>query len=214
MVINAATGAVVQRMDYDEFGRVLIDTTAPGFQALPFGFAGGIYDRDTGFVRFGARDYDAFAGRWTSKDPLRFGGGDTNLYGYVLGDPVNFVDPMGLSVLDLDELLEYDELHRHRNKYNDCPPAPPATAICNSDGRTWERDPKFPHFYIPGFAGKWRGSDGSECEYDESGELYLDEVSFNFCPNALSLCHIFADVLPHYMFTSFDEGEGYVPYGW
>ena len=37
LVVNAATGEVVQRMDYDAFGRVLQDTN-PGFQ--PFGFAG------------------------------------------------------------------------------------------------------------------------------------------------------------------------------
>lgn len=30
-----------------------------------------------------------------SKDPIRFEGGDTNLYGYVLQDPVNGVDPTG-----------------------------------------------------------------------------------------------------------------------
>ncbi len=41
LVVNIATGAVAQRIDYDEFGRVLVDTK-PGFQ--PFGFAGGIYD--------------------------------------------------------------------------------------------------------------------------------------------------------------------------
>jgi len=35
----------------------------------PFGFAGGIYDPDTGLVRFGARGYDAETGRWTAKDP-------------------------------------------------------------------------------------------------------------------------------------------------
>ena len=29
------------------------------------------------------------------KDPIDFGGGDSNLYGYVLGDPVDFVDPRG-----------------------------------------------------------------------------------------------------------------------
>jgi len=46
-------------------------------------------------TRFGARDYDAWSGRWTNKDPIRFGGGDANLYGYVLGDPVNFIDPDG-----------------------------------------------------------------------------------------------------------------------
>jgi len=35
-------------------------------------------------------------GRWLTKDPIRFDGGDTNLYGYVLQDPINFVDPDGL----------------------------------------------------------------------------------------------------------------------
>jgi RHS repeat-associated protein len=73
---------------------VLLDTN-PGFQ--PFGFAGGLYDRDTGLVRFGARDYDPETGRWTAKDPILFEGGDANLYGYVQNDPVNWRDPPGLS---------------------------------------------------------------------------------------------------------------------
>jgi RHS repeat-associated protein len=67
---------------------------SPGLQ--PFGYAGGLYDRDTGLVRFGARDYDPETGRWTAKDPIGFAGGDTNLYGYVANDPVNWVDPLGL----------------------------------------------------------------------------------------------------------------------
>jgi RHS repeat-associated protein len=93
LVVNASTGAIAQRMDFDEYGRVLQDTT-PGF--TPFGFAGGLYDPDTGLVRFGARDYMADVGRWTAKDPIRFAGGDTNLYGYVYGDPINLIDPTGL----------------------------------------------------------------------------------------------------------------------
>ena len=94
LVVNSATGAIMQQIDYDEFGKVLNDTN-PGFQ--PFGFAGGLYDKDTGLVRFGARDYDANTGRWTSKDPILFAGGDSNFYGYVFNDPINFIDPMGLS---------------------------------------------------------------------------------------------------------------------
>jgi RHS repeat-associated protein len=92
LVVNATTGAIAQRMDYDAWGNLLLDTN-PGFQ--PFGFAGGLYDRDTGLVRFGARDYDPQTGRWTNKDPIRFRGGDTNLYVYVANDPVNFIDPSG-----------------------------------------------------------------------------------------------------------------------
>jgi len=79
-------------MDYDVWGRVTLDTN-PGFQ--PFGFAGGLYDKDTGLVRFGARDYDPETGRWTAKDPILFGGGDANLYAYVGGNPVSKIDPLG-----------------------------------------------------------------------------------------------------------------------
>jgi RHS repeat-associated protein len=97
LVIDTSTGAIVQRMDFDEYGRVLVDTN-PGFQ--PFGYAGGLYDRDTGLVRFGARDYDPQTGRWTTTDPIGVAGGDTNLYAYVLNDPVNLLDPTGLDWMD------------------------------------------------------------------------------------------------------------------
>jgi RHS repeat-associated protein len=96
MVIDASTGAIAQMIGYDEFGAVLADT-APGFQ--PFGFAGGLYDPDSKLVRFGARDYDPQVGRWTAKDPIMFGGGDTSLYAYVTDDPINFADETGLAVL-------------------------------------------------------------------------------------------------------------------
>jgi RHS repeat-associated protein len=93
LMVNVADGSVAQRMDYDEFGNVVLDTN-PGFQ--PFGFAGGLYDPDTGLFRFGARDYDSHTGRWTTKDPIRFAGGDLNLYAYVFNNPVSLVDPEGL----------------------------------------------------------------------------------------------------------------------
>jgi len=98
LVVNTATGAIAERIDYDEFGNVLNDTN-PGFQ--PFGFAGGLYDQDTKLVRFGARDYDPTTGRWTAKDPTLFAGGDANLYGYVMNDPVNRIDPTGLADADI-----------------------------------------------------------------------------------------------------------------
>ncbi|MEZ4713145.1 MAG: RHS repeat-associated core domain-containing protein [Caldilineaceae bacterium] len=92
LVVNTQTGEIVQQMDYDAFGNVFLDTN-PGLQ--PFGFAGGLYDNDTHLVRFGARDYDAEVGRWTTKDPIGFESGNTNLYTYVGNDPVNLIDPSG-----------------------------------------------------------------------------------------------------------------------
>lgn len=122
LVTDTATGAVVQRIDYDPFGNIVNDTN-PGFQ--PFGFAGGLYDQHIKLTRFGARDYDAEVGRWTSKDLILFDGGDTNLYGYIdsVGkpwaisgalkpinetnaylytgnNPINRVDPLGLYWLE------------------------------------------------------------------------------------------------------------------
>ena len=96
LVVNSASGAVAQRLDYDAWGNVLADSS-PGFQ--PFGFAGGVRDADTKFVHFGFRDYDAQVGRWTAKDPVRFGGGDSNLYSYALNNPTNVTDSDGRSAI-------------------------------------------------------------------------------------------------------------------
>ena len=92
LVVNTSNDSVVQRLDYDEFGVITLNTN-PGLQ--PFGYAGGLYDEQTGLVRFGARDYDAQVGRWTAKDPLGLGSGDLSFYRYVRGDPLNYVDASG-----------------------------------------------------------------------------------------------------------------------
>ena len=105
LIVNSSTGAIVQRIDYNDIGGVTSDTN-PGFQ--PYGFAGGIYDYQTGLVKFGAREYDSEVGRWTGKDPILFAGGDVNLYGYVENDPVNWVDPDGLTKSKPGQVLEND----------------------------------------------------------------------------------------------------------
>ncbi len=74
-VVADASGTVVKKLEYDTFGNVISDTN-PTF-AVPFGFAGGLRDADTGLVRFGYRDYDPETGRWTAKAPILFAGGDT-----------------------------------------------------------------------------------------------------------------------------------------
>ncbi|KYG68555.1 hypothetical protein AZI87_04750 [Bdellovibrio bacteriovorus] len=98
-IVESSTGKIVETLSYDEFG-VSLDGKRSSY--LPFGFAGGLSDSDTSLLRFGARDYDPETGRWTSKDPILFRGGDTNLCGYVLQDPVNFIDPEGTTWRDVN----------------------------------------------------------------------------------------------------------------
>jgi len=94
LVVNAVDGSTAHRIDYDEFGNIVTRHRAR-FQ--PFAFAGGIYDQHTKLMRFGARDYDAHTGRWTSKDPILFEGDGPNFYSYVLNDPINLSDMTGHS---------------------------------------------------------------------------------------------------------------------
>jgi RHS repeat-associated protein len=92
LVVNATTGQIVQRIDYDELGKIRSDSN-PGFQ--PFAFVGGVYDTDTKLLRIGARDYDPEVGRWTAKDSVLLSQGEPNLYVYANNDPINFLDLEG-----------------------------------------------------------------------------------------------------------------------
>jgi len=93
-----SAGTCIKRLDYDVYGNRIADTN-PALD-LPLGFAGGLYDADTRLVLFAARDYDPDTGRWIAKDPVLFACGEYDLYAYCLGDPVNFVDPLGLDAMD------------------------------------------------------------------------------------------------------------------
>jgi RHS repeat-associated protein len=92
LIVNSVTNEIVQEINYDEYGNVLFDNNT-GYQ--PFYFAGGFYELSTNLTRFGARDYDASIGRWTSKDPILFDAGQSNFWVYVDNDPINFIDPNG-----------------------------------------------------------------------------------------------------------------------
>ncbi len=58
----------------------------------------------SGLYHFRNRDYSASLGRWISVDPIRFHGGDVNLYGYVGENLVGSLDPLGLVQLPLSQL--------------------------------------------------------------------------------------------------------------
>ena len=94
-----SNGTVVKEILYDAFGNILKETN-PEFR-IPFGFAGGLHDRDLSMVCFRFRDYVPDVGRFSSKDPIGYKGGDADLYGYCCDDPVNGVDPSGLQEANL-----------------------------------------------------------------------------------------------------------------
>ena len=77
---------------YEPFGQTTVSgaTNTNSFQYT------GRENDGTGLYYYRARYYHPVLQRFISADPIRFRGGDINLYGYVLNDPVNFVDPLGL----------------------------------------------------------------------------------------------------------------------
>jgi len=99
LALATTDGHVVQTMQYDSFGNLL--QVRGDAVRLPLGFAGGLFDADTGLTRFVWRDYDADTGRFTALDPMGAKGGDKDWYGYCVDDPVNRMDAWGLSAIAL-----------------------------------------------------------------------------------------------------------------
>jgi len=158
--VSDASGNVVKAISYDSFGTILSDSN-PAL-ALPFGFAGGLHDRDTGLVKFGFRDYDPAIGRWVAKDPIFFAGGNVDLYGYVLNDPVNFVDPEGLTA--------------------ECPARPPSRN--DSDWVAYHGDSSVFHCGFRGFHENRTPTPNDpigECFYDDNDNLVDKDHEYSEC---------------------------------
>jgi len=86
------TQSVVATYTYSPFGHLM---AKGGSVNQPFQFSTKRYDEKTGLSYFGYRFYYPSVGRWITRDPIGFAGG-INLYAFVLNNPTNFVDPLGL----------------------------------------------------------------------------------------------------------------------
>ena len=91
----------MERYEYDAYGNThVFDAEGAEIGRSAIGnrycFQGRPIDWDTGLYNFRARWYDPDTGRWLSKDPIGISGG-LNQYEFVYNNPVNYIDPKGLS---------------------------------------------------------------------------------------------------------------------
>jgi RHS repeat-associated protein len=89
--------AVRARYDYDPYGRM---TKVQGDKDSLFGYAMYFWHGQSGLNLTKFRAYDPNLGRWISEDPYGELGG-INLYGYVLNNPISYIDPLGLEADNL-----------------------------------------------------------------------------------------------------------------
>jgi RHS repeat-associated protein/uncharacterized repeat protein (TIGR02543 family) len=97
-ITRPADNKVLWTWESEAFGNNLPDQNPSGLGTFVFNlrFPGQYYDAETGLFYNGFRDYDPGTGRYTESDPIGLAGG-INTYAYVNGNPVNLIDPDGLS---------------------------------------------------------------------------------------------------------------------
>jgi RHS repeat-associated protein len=99
VALGDGTGTLQTQYTYEPFGY----TTQTGQANTNSYKYTGREDDGTGLYFYRARYYHPRLQRFISEDPIRFRGGDVNLYGYVRNNPIRLIDPFGLRPLTLRE---------------------------------------------------------------------------------------------------------------
>jgi RHS repeat-associated protein len=103
VMLTDETGAKVWEATYDPFGVAIVNEDPDNngqTVEMNLRLPGQYYDKETGTYYNYYRDYDPNTGRYIQSDPIGLGGG-LNTYGYVGGNPINYVDPTGEFALGL-----------------------------------------------------------------------------------------------------------------
>jgi RHS repeat-associated protein len=95
VAVSDGNKSIVAKYGYDAFG--MVSASDPAF-ANAYAYTGREWDKEIGLYYYRARYYDPMEGRFISRDPIGFAGGDVNLYAYVGNRPINWIDPWGLKI--------------------------------------------------------------------------------------------------------------------
>jgi len=106
--VSNGSGDVSQRYDYDAFGVVtVLNAKGDDKEKDPktnYLFTGRELQEETGLYNYRNRFYHPTLGRFVQRDPIGFLANDVNVYNYVGGSPISFVDPMGLQQVTFSQV--------------------------------------------------------------------------------------------------------------
>jgi RHS repeat-associated protein len=101
-ILNAS-GTMLERYGYTPYGQAEVldanfsaDSDGLSDMANDVTFTGQRFDPESGLMLYRHRYYHPVIGTFCSKDPIGFEGSRWNLFEYVLGSPLNYVDHLGL----------------------------------------------------------------------------------------------------------------------
>ncbi len=126
--LSDTAGLTIQHYKYDSFGNVIEQV---GDIENNYTYTGRELDKESGLYFYRARYYPSDTGRFITVDPIGFIGG-LNLYAYVGNNPMNWIDPFGLTQEDVDRAKEvlkefYPEYYNEEaevsfDDFNELPP--------------------------------------------------------------------------------------------